>query len=243
MITPKITGAIITGIIIFLGVALLFPALRIGNNQDENARILLTFNIVNSSNLPTWSDNLSQYLRENNIHSTVFITGIMADTYPTCASGFGRNTDIGSMSYDYTKITSIKSYPDQLNQVLRGKQSVDIQGKLNSTVFRAPYGSVDENIYSLLSRSHILADFSYDNHYNVYTDGLSGKTFYWFPTKTLANLSNIRYSDLNNKIPLMINFYNYDSLKSIEEAVNVTSKYSHQYISASEITDIELTRR
>jgi hypothetical protein len=243
MITPKITGAIITGIVIVLGVALLYPALRIGNNQDEKQLILLTFNIVNSSNLPTWCDGLSQYLLENNIHSTIFITGIMADTYPTCASGFGEDTDVGSMSYDYTEITSIRSYPDQLNQILKGKQSIDKQGKLNSTVFRAPYGIVDENIYSLLSRSHILADFSYDDHYNVFTDGLSGKTFYWFPSKTLTNLSGLQYSDVNSKMPLMINFYNYDSLKNIAEVVNMTSKYSHRYVSASEITNVRLTSR
>jgi hypothetical protein len=243
MITPKITGAIITTIIIVVGIALLYPALKIGNNQNQIGLVLVTFNIVNSSNLPDWCNVLSEYLQKNNIHSTIFMTGIMADNYPSCASVFNGNTDIGSMSYDYKKITSISSYTDQLNQILKGKQSIDSQGKLNSTVFRAPYGSVDENIYSLLSRSHILADFSYDNHYNIYTDGLSGKTFYWFPSKTITNLSDIKYSNMNSKVPLVINFHNYDSLDYIAKVINMTSKYSHRYVSASELTSMELTNR
>ena len=96
MITPKVTGAIITALIIILGVALLFPALKIdtkfGSNTDTLTHsVLLTFNIINSSNMPSWCYDLSSFLKNNNIHSTVFMTGIIAD-----ANTFGMRPGISA---------------------------------------------------------------------------------------------------------------------------------------------------
>lgn len=246
MITPKITGAIITGIIIVLGVALLYPALRLDtklgtdNTIKSDKVILLTFNIINSSNMPSWCYDLSRFLQDNKIHSTVFIPGVLADAYPSCISSFGTNIDIGSMSYTYEKLTSISAYPDQLSQVMNGKRAIDQKGGINSTLYRAPYGIVDQNIYSLLARSHIIADFSYADHYNIYTDGLSGKTFYRFPITTLPNLKNIQSSSPDT--PWMVNFYNYDPIINIQNLINSTSE-SYRFISTSELTNLELTSR
>jgi hypothetical protein len=258
MIAPKVTGSIITGLIIIIGVALIYPALRIENkfgekdqvlnditnNKDigQEQLILLTFNIINSSNMPSWCQDLSGFLNKRNIHSTIFMSGIIAETYPACVSAFNSNMDVGSMSYLYEKIPQIKTYPNQLSQITKGKLVIDELGKFNSTLFRAPYGSVDGNIYSLLSRSHIIVDFSYVDHYNIYTEGLSGKTFYRFPIRTVSNLLDTKNLS-GPQIPVMLNFYNYDSIKSIEYIINSTAGIPHQFLSASELTNLKLTKR
>jgi hypothetical protein len=167
----------------------------------------------------------------------------MADSYPDCVSSFSADTDIGSMSYSNNNITSISSYPAQLSSIHNGKSSVDLRGNLNSTLFRAPFGTVDENIYSLLFRSHILADFSYVDHYNVYTDGLSGKTFYRFPINSLDKFSTSQFSSSDQKTPQMITFYNYEPLLNVKKFVNASSNYPHRFVSASELTNMDLTIR
>ena len=242
MISPKLTGAIITAFVIVIGVVLLYPALHLDRLNEKNM-VLLTFNIINSTNMPTWCDDMSKFLHENNIHSTIFITGIMADTYPNCVVSFSKDNDIGSMSHSYDAITSTSTHTDQLSNIREGKAAVDKQGKLNSTIFRAPRGIVDENIYSLLTQSHILADFSYNDHYNVYTDGLSGKIFYRFPMTSLGNISDSKISGRDENVPVMINFYNYDSVQKIQEFINSISKNPHRFVTASELTRMELTIR
>ncbi len=260
MIRPKITGAIITAFIIVIGVALLYPALKLetkfiaknqsaknqsAKNQSANDRqlVLLTFNIVNTSNMPTWCYELSKFLQDNKVPSTIFITGDIADRYPTCVTSFGSDVDIGSSSYTYNNITLIPDYIAQLDVIKKGKKSIDSRGMVNSTLFRAPYGDVDENIYSQLARSKIVADFSYSDHYNVYTNGSSGKTFYRFPLITSNNLSESQKIVPNPNIPLMINFYNYEPIRSIEEFLNSNSRFHYQFQSASELTKINLTLR
>jgi len=242
MLSPKLTGAIITAFVIVIGVVLVYPALQIDRLNDKN-RVLLTFNIINSTNMPTWCNDLSKFLHENNIHSTIFITGIMADTYPNCVVSFSKDNDIGSMSNSYDAITSTSTHTDQLSNIREGKAAVDKQGKLNSTIFRAPRGVVDETIYSLLTQSHILADFSYNDHYNVYTDGLSGKIFYRYPMTSLGNISDSKLSGRDENVPVMVNFYNYDSVQKIQEFINSASKNPHRFVTASELTGMELTIR
>lgn len=245
MITPKVTGAIITALVIVLGIALLFPALKIDTRfaPDKDANlILLTFNIINSSNMPDWCYDLSQYLKSNKIQSTVFMPGIIADSYPDCVSSFSNNTDIGSSGYRFDKITAIPGYLDELNQIKQGKKAIDRQGKINSTLFRAPYGAVDDNIYSLLARSQIVGDFSYDDHYNIYTDGASGKTFYKYPMVTLNNIMDL--SNMNDpKTPVVINFYNGQTVEDIEQIINSTSKFPHKFRNPSELLRMDLTIR
>lgn len=233
MICPKLTGAIITALVIVVGVVLIYPALRLDNHVVQN-QVLLAFNIINSTNLPTWCDDLSKFLQDNSIHSTIFITGIMADTYPNCVTSLGNNNDVGSMTYSYDTITGM-NFTGQLKQIQDGKAAVDKQGKLNSTIFRAPNGIVDDKIYSLLTRSHILGDFSYNDHYNIYTDGLSGKIFYRFPMTSLDNISDSKLSGVDPKIPVMVNIYNYDSIGKVQEFINSESKNPHQYVTTSEL--------
>src|SRR4030095_8363780 len=122
MIKPRITGAIITALVIILGIALLYPALRLDlkfTSTDkiptdkiatDYQKVLLTFNIVNSSYMPAWCYELSKFLQDNKVHSTVFLTGDIAERYPSCVSSFGSDIDIGSSSSTYNNITSIPGY-------------------------------------------------------------------------------------------------------------------------------------
>src|SRR5580765_41710 len=237
MISPKITGAIITGIIVVVGVVLIYPALRLDshNSHAVENQVLLTFNIINSTNLPTWCNDLSKFLQDNKIHSTIFITGVMADTYPNCVTSLGKNSDVGSMTYTYDAITgSHSNFTGQLGKVQQGKAAVDKHGKINSTVFRAPHGIVDDKIFSLLTRLHIVADFSSNDHYNIYTNGGSGRIFYKYPI-SLGNTSDSKFSVKDPKIPMMVNFYNYDSISKIKDFVNSASKNPHQFVTTSEL--------
>jgi len=135
----------------------------------------------------------------------------MADTYPNCVASLTKYNDVGSMTYTYDPITNSNSnFTGQLSKIQQGKAAVDNQGKLNSTVFRAPHGIVDDKIFSLLTRLHIVADFSYNDHYNIYTTGASGKIFYRYPS-SLGNISDSKLSGKDPKLPVMVNFYNYDS--------------------------------
>jgi hypothetical protein len=280
MITPRITGAIVTSIIIILGIALLYPALKLDtkfigkhkmvndvndnqvvndvndnqvvndvndnqvvNDVNDDQVVLLTLNIVNSSNLPTWCYELSKFLQDNKLNSTVFMTGAVADRYPSCIPSFGSDVDIGSSSFTYNNITSTPGYTHQLDLIKQGKKSIDTHGMMNSTSFRAPYGNVDENIFSQLARSQIFADFSYRDHYNVYTNGPSGRTFYRSPLITLNNTLELQKLVPNPEIPLMMNFYNYQSAKSIEDFLKSTSRNHLHFKSASELTKMNLTIR
>jgi polysaccharide deacetylase len=239
MISPKLMGAIITALVVIVGVVLIYPAFRLDGPVAHNQvllpqKVLLTINIINSTNLPTWCNDLSKLLQDNNIQSTIFITGIMADTYPNCVTSLGNKNDVGSMTYSYDTITAL-DYTGQLKQIMDGKAAIDKQGKLNSTIFRAPHGIVDNNIYSLLARSHILGDFSYTDHYNVYSNGLSGKTFYRFPMTSWGNTSDAKLSEKHPNVPVMVNIYNYDSTSKVQELIDSESKNPHQFITASEL--------
>ena len=109
-----------------------------------------------------------EFLEDNHAHATVFVTGVIADRYPSCITAFPHYVDIGSQGYTYTSLNSISDYTLKLEDIRNGKQAIDDAGSIDSKLFKAPYGDVDENIYSLLRRSQIVAEFSYPDHYNLY---------------------------------------------------------------------------
>src|ERR1700756_5493706 len=141
-------GAIITGIVISMGVLLILPEfLRPSPTQP----ILLSFSITNEQNLPNWCHDLSYVLEKNNVKAAVFVIGKVAERHPDCVTGFPQDVDIGSESYDHVALTSISDYTTQLAEVKNGKAAVDKAGNLDSKLFKAPYGATDANIYSLLN--------------------------------------------------------------------------------------------
>jgi len=161
-----------TGLILVLGIAMVAPVyIRIPDRPREQLTVMLLFSVVDSENAGAWCSNLSSFLEDKNLMATVFITGKVAEQHPECVRSFPTYVDIGSQTYSYVNLTSISDYLAQLEEVRRGKEAVDKAGNLDSRLFRAPYGATDENIYSLLNRSGIFADFSYENQYNKYHGG------------------------------------------------------------------------
>lgn len=167
-------GAISTGMVVLLGVIVVVPAFTQKNAPPQLATILL-FSVAegNGEGLPAWCQDLAGVLEKHGVKATVFVAGHTADAHPGCVSIFSRNgnIDIGSQTYGYVDLASVTDYSLALDEVRKGKQAVDKAGNVDSRLFQAPYGSVDGNIYSMLSRSGISADFSYPDHYNKYYDG------------------------------------------------------------------------
>jgi hypothetical protein len=165
-------AAIATGLIIIIGVVMVSPAFfRSFGHSDTETPVLLAFNVRDVGDAraaSAWCMDLSALLDERQIKAAVFLSGKMAEAAPECVSSFSSSIDIGSRTYSYMDIVAIADYSKALDEVKKGKQAVDRAGNLDSGLFSAPYGSVDDNIYSLLNRSRILADFTYNDYYNKY---------------------------------------------------------------------------
>lgn len=165
-------GALSTGTVIVVGLALIVPAFM-GNGTEANrgTSILLSFDILgNDNDVSGWCSDLASVLARHQIKAAVFMSGKTAQANPECVTSFPSSVDIGSRTYSYVDLTKT-DYTTALDEVRNGKVALDETGKINSRLFKAPYGSTDQNIYSLLSRSGILADFSYASQYNKFEDG------------------------------------------------------------------------
>jgi peptidoglycan/xylan/chitin deacetylase (PgdA/CDA1 family) len=204
--------------------------------------VLLSFSIVGEQNLPNWCVELSETLDKNNVKAAVFVTGKIAEKYPQCVNGFNSDIDIGSQTYNYVNLDSIKDYSIQLEEVKNGKLAVDKIGNLDSKLFKAPYGNTNENIYSILSRSGILADFSYTSQYNKY----SGEQFirYDITSFNATNLEENFHKNLkSDKNPVMVNFNNTSTNSEIESFLSKFKSKQFEFVSASDLTELELTDR
>lgn len=204
--------------------------------------VLLSFDIVDDNNLPNWCIDLSKTLEKNNVKAAVFVTGKIAEKYPQCVQVFHEDIDIGSETYSYVNLNTILDYSLQLDEVKSGKYAVDKVGKLDSKLFRAPYGNTDENIYSILNRSGILVDFSYSNQYNKFSEDKFIKynlTSYDGAYHNAGFFKNLKFDEN----PLMINYDNTISVTEIDNFISNLKSDKLHFVSASELTKIELTSR
>jgi peptidoglycan/xylan/chitin deacetylase (PgdA/CDA1 family) len=230
-------GAISTGTVILLGLALVIPAFL---QPPQQLLVLLSFSVLDQENTQQWCKELSSILSKQNVKAVVFVAGSTAEQYSECVSDFSNNVDIGSQTYDYVELTSISDYQVQLDQVKRGKIAVDRAGNLDSKLFKAPFGSTDENIYSLLNSSGILADFSYQNQYNKYYED----QFIKFDLVSYEGLeeSTDYYQNLKPEGgPVVINFDNQTPVEKIDQFVSKLKSSHIRFVSASELTGIDLT--
>lgn len=204
--------------------------------------VLLSFDIVEDNNLPEWCIDLSKTLERNNVKGVVFITGKIAEKHPQCVQAFNNDIDIGSQTYNYVNLDSILDYTVQLEEVKHGKSVVDKIGKLDSKLFKAPYGNTDDNIYSILSRSGILADFSYSNQYNKFSENQFLKynlTSYDGAFHNAGFFKNLKFSE----DPIMINYNNETPIEQIDDLISELKSDEMHFVSASELTKTDLTRR
>jgi hypothetical protein len=103
-------------------------------------------------------------------------------------------------------------------------------------------GGVDENIYSLLRRSQIVAEFSYHDHYNLYHNG----TFVKYDLVAINGSKDFRKIDnvSGSTVPLAVNFYNSDNLSEIDNDIKeLRSRHEYQLISSSDLANMNLTVR
>lgn len=232
-------GIISTGIVIILGIVMVIPYFM---QPVRPQVVLLSFSIVNDSNLPQWCNDLASVLKNYNIKASVFVTGKLAQQYPECVSSFPNNVDVGSQTYDYVNLASIHDYTVQLEEIKDGKRSVDYAGNIDSKLFKAPYGSTDKNIYSLLNRAGIVADFSYDSQYNKFYNG----KFIKFNTTSYDGSSHsadfFRNLPLTND-PIIINFDSSTSIQEIDDFISKLKSPHINFVNTSEITGFNLTTR
>ena len=228
-------GMISTTIVIILGVGIVIhPYLP----TPKPVVTLLFFNIDDSKNLPQWCYDLSDTLYKQKVQATIFITGEIAQQYPTCVRKLAQENDIGSSTFDYENLTG-EDYSAQLEEVKSGKDAVDSAGQIDSQLFKAPYGITDGNIYSVLNRSGIVADFSYDKQYNKYYQG----QYLRFDDSVYdGNKHTVDYfRNLESQDPIVIDFDNATPVKKIEEFVSEIKSKHLVFITASKMTGLDLT--
>jgi len=248
-------GMISTGVVIALGLAMVVPAFTQQKVINSVPAVMLTFSIgnTNSADLSQWCDELATVLDHQKVVATVFVSGKVAEKAPECVNSFHEKVDIGSQTFSYVSLTSITDYGVALEEVKKGKEAVDRVGGLNSKLFKAPFGIVDENIYSYLSKSGIAADFSYINHYNKY----EGSQFIRYDLKVLPGNQDglelygaiFRDDDVIRPIspvPIALQFDSAIAVEDIEATITeLKSLYDGniQFVNASDIADVTLTQR
>jgi peptidoglycan/xylan/chitin deacetylase (PgdA/CDA1 family) len=220
------------------------PAYIQSSKGSYKSLMMLSFSVKDGANVPGWCTALSSLLGKYNASATVFVTGMVADKYPQCVSTFVSlsNIDIGSQTYSYANLTSISDYTQALKEVKDGKQAVDKAANINSAVFKAPYGSTNSDIYSMLTRSNISADFSYESHYNKYENRQFVKydlNSYNGSTYTSESVRNLASS---SKVPVLISFDNSIPIEKIDRFVSdLTSDSKVKLVNASDLTQLNLT--
>lgn len=241
---PVYLGLLATSLVLTLGVSLVASIFLLPTNGIKKQLVLLSFDINDQTNMPFWCDELSSILDEKDVKASIFIVGNVAERFPECTRNLSLNDklDVGSKTYSSVALSNIQDYATQLSEVERGKQAVDSTGNIFSRSFKAPLGSTDENIYSLLNRTEILADFSYKDHYNKYHGGY----YIWFNITSYEATSHDAsfYHDLpTSDTPLVLNFDNNDSIETIRELISQFNANNIAFVNASDLTQIELTVR
>lgn len=236
----KHAAAISTTLVLIFGIAIIVPFFIRGSKSEQ--KVMLIFDVLDDYEVEEWCQNLSSVLENQDVKATVFFVGRVAENTPQSVSCFGQTIDIGSLTYDYSNLTSISDYSMQLEEIRKGKQAVDDAGNLYSRLFRAPFGNTDDNIYSLLSRCDILADFSYQTHYNLY---LKDKFIRFEAT---AYSGSGRSTDFFSTLPktsepIIIVIDDTCSILNIEEVISELKKGQVDFVNASEIAGKSLTLR
>jgi peptidoglycan/xylan/chitin deacetylase (PgdA/CDA1 family) len=229
---------IATGCVILLSAIMFIPVFV---PHEPPAIIMLSFDIINEQNLPTWCIELSKILEEHEVNSVIFLRGKTAEKFPECVNTFHEGVDIGSQTYSYVDLQTIADYSIQLEEVEQGKYAIDKVGNFDTKLFKAPYGSTDENIYSLLSRSGILADFSYDHQFNKFYKGkfIKFDSVSYHTPQIKSIISEIKVAEY----PIILSYDNNTPISEIKSLLNILKSENIRFVNPSELTGIDLTTR
>jgi len=238
----KHVGIATTALVIAAGLAMISPLFFRPDNIEPKQIVMLSFSVSESADVRDWCKNLADLLFDHGIGASVFMVGKVAEECPDAIWYFGDEVDIGSQTYSNLNLTNIPDYSVKLEEVKKGKMVVDNVGTLYSRIFRAPFGATDQDIYSLLSRSGIVADFSYENHYNVYQDGQFVKydaITYMAQDCSPGFFSTLAYTTK----PVIIFFDNSHSISDIDLLISSLEEANVEFVNASELTGLTLTIR
>jgi len=237
----QLFATIITVMVIALGFAIISPLFSPLITPEIKQKLMLCFDVSESENSAQWCQNLSVILAEKNLPATVFLLGEVAQNNPQCTL-FSDKIDVGSKTYGNVALSSIEDYSIKLQEVQEGKSAVDKAGNLNVKSFRATNDAVDDDIYSLLNRCGILADFSYKDHYNIYENN----QFIRYAAEVFEGKNYSPDYFLNHSKPtkpLIICFDSSDSTISIEEFLTELQTGDFLFVNASELAGLALTSR
>jgi hypothetical protein len=236
-----IAATLSTVFVIFVGFLIVLP-LFTRAPVDGRRQIMLSFSVIEGEDVASWCSSLSLTLESCDVPATIYFVGKVVEEHPECVSFFGEEVDIGSQTFNNLNLTSISDYSIQLEEVNRGKLAVDAAGNLYSRVFRAPKGCTDENIYSLLSRNGILADFSYTSQYNVYLDD----QFVRFDSVAYegksVSASSILSLESSSK-PMIIHFDSEYPSELIYDYISLLKTGDFVFVNGSTLTGLNLTSR
>jgi hypothetical protein len=238
----NIIATLVTALVIMAGFAMVSPMFFRTTGTEIKQQVMFSFSISQENEISDWCQDLSTILSTNDIEATVFITGEIAEEYPECILCFSEKVDIGSQSYSNTDLTKITDYSLKLEEVKKGKEAIDSIGNLSSKVFKAPLGATDEDIYSLLSRNEILADFSYKEQYNIYHDQQFIK--YDAVTYNGRDRHPAFFLTLEEQTcPIIITFDASDDIDYIDEFISNFDIDQFQIVNVTTLTGLELTVR
>ena len=238
----KHVAMIATATVIVAGFAMISPLFIKAHEEPPRQTVMLCFSITEPDGVMNWSEQLANLLFDHGIGGSVFIVGKVAEDYPDAVWYFGDEVDVGSQTYNNVNLTGITDYLDKLEEVKQGKMAVDDTGALDSGIFRAPFGATDQDIYSLLTRSGIVADFSYENYYNVFCNGQFVKNdaiTYTARDISPSTLTTIAYSAK----PVILFFDNTRPVSEIAPFISALEGANAKFVNASELTGLKLTTR
>jgi peptidoglycan/xylan/chitin deacetylase (PgdA/CDA1 family) len=233
---------IATALVLIVGFSMIAPLYLREDKIEPKQKIMLSFSVSKSDNTVEWCQNLSSILNTHNMNAVVFFVGKIAQQNPQAVTCFSNKIDIGSQTYNNVNLTTIYDYTRKLQEVHLGKAAVDAAGQLNSTVFQAPYGATDQDIYSLLSRTGILADFSYTNQYNVYQNGHFIK-FDAAVFKATDHSPGFHVESPQSSELKIIEFDDTWSTAKINSFLDTLSTGNFEFINASDLTGFSVTSK
>lgn len=246
MASLLIGGIIASVIFIAIGVVFALPPYIKGFELAQKIpTVLISFSITSDQNMPQWCQRIADLVEANQLKGAVYFSGSIAERYPDCVRAFYDGVDIGSSTYSYTKLSAERDYLEQLEDVRKGKAVIDAILQNNSTSFKAPYGYTDDNIYSLLSRNNIVADFSLSGSYNKYTDDI----FVLYELKTL-DLSKSSAEEIESQVAskvadhIQIVVDNSVPIEKVASLVRmIIEKHEATFVNASDLTGMNLMVR
>jgi len=235
-------GIIATISIVILGIIIALPPFFQPIHRNNT---LLVFSIINADNIPAWCIELSDLLETNNVGAAVFISGKIAEDHPDCLKSFDMTAvDIGSSTYNYTDLTLPADYAMLVEEVRMGKEAIDKVGGIDSKSFKAPYGKTDENIYSLLNRSGILADFSYQDRYHKFYEGQFIRfDAAVYDAKTQSGFKSFLDANADTEKTIQVNMDNTVPISEIGTIIDELKDKQVTFVNGSTLTGLDLTKR